>query len=66
MRNILKPHSGTPSGTGVSLQKMYQFLVFFARGKFPKSVSKTRNLEENSQLSANNIPNFLFDLVHIN
>ncbi len=66
MRDILKPHSGTPSGTGVSLKKSTNFWYFLRGGKFSKSRSKTRNLEENSQLSANNIPNFLFDLVHIN
>ena len=33
MRDILKPHSGTPSGTGVSLSKMADFSDFEARGQ---------------------------------
>ena len=33
MRDILKPHSGTPSGTGVSLSKILDFDDFFVRGR---------------------------------
>lgn len=47
-------------------KKCTNFWYFLRGGKVPKSRSKTRNLEEKSQLSANNIPNFLFDLVHTN
>jgi hypothetical protein len=35
MRDILKPHSGTQSGTGVSLSKMLDFDDILARGQNP-------------------------------
>jgi len=33
MRDILKLHSGTPSGTGVSLKKMADFSDILVRGQ---------------------------------
>jgi len=40
MRDILKLHSGTPSGTGVSLQKMPNFEDFLVRGQISKHAEK--------------------------
>jgi len=40
MRDILKPHSGTHSGTGVSLSKMLDFDDILVRGRNSKREKK--------------------------
>jgi chromosome segregation ATPase len=62
MRDILKPYSGTPSGTVVSLSIKGVFYDFFMRGR--KKNLRNCYLQYESNLSAYHISNFLFDTVH--
>jgi len=64
MRNILKPQSGTPSGTGDSPSKNSIFSVFLMRGENLKIFPIEEDLLLESLLSASHISNFLFDMVH--
>ncbi|HXV65640.1 MAG TPA: hypothetical protein VD731_00230 [Nitrosopumilaceae archaeon] len=50
MRDILKPYSGTPSGTGVSLSIKCNFDGFLTRGQVYKTHKKVLQRKQNCQL----------------
>jgi len=69
MRDILKLHSGTPSGTGVSLWKKVNFRGFWRAGKDPKPQKNVQFTEEklNCQLIISlTFYSILFTLILVN